>query len=221
MNNSSTLGWSLVIAASLFILLVSGLIFYVGVNEDSTRTVLRFTSVTSALPFLLVFLSKPLSYFQRTQEFSQGTRDNRRYLWLTLTASHLVHLYAIFVFFQLKVKEIPGSVLWMGGIAYAIILIFGGIELVKPSLFDEARNSQSNSFINWIYGSGIWYVWLLFFLTYLGSATGLSALAQGRQMFYTIPGAIVFLAAALFRLIVKFQGWKLEGESTTSVGFNK
>lgn len=110
MRNSSTFGWSLVIAASLFIFLVSSLIFYVDVGEESTRTVLRFTSLTSAIPFLLVFISKPFSYIQWSQEFSQWTQHNRRYLWLILTASHLIHLYAIFVFFQLKVKEIPGYI---------------------------------------------------------------------------------------------------------------
>lgn len=207
MRNSSTFGWSLVIAASIFILLASILIFYVGIDEKSTRTVLRFTSLTSAIPFLLVFMSKPFSYIQKTQEFSKWTQYNRRYLWLIFTASHLIHIYAIFVFFQLQVKEISGYIWWAGGIAYVIILIFATIELVSPNLFDEATLTKFR-FLKLIYTSGIWYVWLIFLLTYVGTASSLSAVAKGRITFYTIPMIIIFLAIALLHLIAKLRAWK-------------
>lgn len=204
MKNSSIFGWSLVIAASVFIVLVTGLIFYVGVNEQTTRTVLRFTSVTSVIPFLLVFVSKPGSYIQKIQEFSQWIKNNRRYLWLILSVSHLVHLYAIFVFLQLKVKEVPSYIWLTGGIAYLVILIFAVVELIKPSVFDEVSQGLGDSFTKLVYTSGIWYVWLYFFLAYVGAASGYSALTKGRQLFYTIPATIIFISAALLHLIVKF-----------------
>lgn len=213
MKNSPIIGWSLVIAASVFIVLVTGLIFYVGVDEQTTRTVLRFTSVTSVIPFLLVFIAKPCSYIQRIQYFSQWTDNNRRYLWLILSISHLVHLYGIFVFLQLKVQEVPGFIWLTGGIAYLVILIFAVVELVKPSLFDEVSQGVGDNFTKLIYTSGIWYVWLYFFLAYVGSASGYSALAKGRQIFYTVPATIIFIAAALLHLIVKFQDKKVDSKS--------
>lgn len=213
MKNSSIFGWSLVIAASVFIMLVTGLIFYVGVNEQTTRTVLRFTSVTSVIPFLLVFVSKPGSYIQKIQEFSQWAEKNRRYLWLILSISHLVHFYAIFVFLQLNIKEVPGYIWLTGGIAYLIILIFAVVELVKPSVFDEVSQGLGDSFTKLVYTSGIWYVWLYFFLAYIGAATGYSALTKGRQIFYTIPATIIFISAALLHLIVKFRDKRVDSKS--------
>ena len=212
MKNSPILGWSLVIAASVFIVLVTGLIFYVGVDEQTTRTVLRFTSVTSVIPFLLVFIAEPCSYIQRIQDFSQWTENNRRYLWLILAVSHLVHLYGIFVFLQLKVQEVPDFIWLTGGIAYLVILIFAVVELVKPSLFDEVSQGIGDNFTKLIYASGIWYVWLYFFLAYGGAASGYSALTKGRQIFYTVPATIILIAAALSHLIVKFQDKKVDSK---------
>jgi hypothetical protein len=66
-KNSSILGWSLLVASSIFLILISSLIFSVGIDEATTRILLRFTSVTSAIPFLLVFLSKPFSYSENIE----------------------------------------------------------------------------------------------------------------------------------------------------------
>lgn len=210
MKNSSITGWSLVITSSVFIVLVTSLIFYVGINEQTTRTVLRFTSVTSVIPFLLVFLSKPCSYIPIIQEFSRWINRNRRYLWLILSFSHSVHLYGIFVFLRLKVKEVPGFIWLTGGLAYLIILMFAVIELVNPSLFQRVSEGVSDSFTKLIYATGIWYIWFYFLLAYVGAASGYSALSKGRQIFYTVPATIILLVSALLYLVVKFQDKKVQ-----------
>ncbi|KST64524.1 hypothetical protein [Mastigocoleus testarum] len=214
MKNSSLVGWSLVIASSLFILLITGLIFYVGVNEQTIRTVLRFTSVTSVVPFLLVFVSKPCSYIQRLQEYSLWIENYRRYLWLILSISHLVHLFGIFVFVQLRVKQVPGYIWFTGGIAYLIIMIFAVMELVNSSIFDEVSKGVSDSFSKLIYVSGIWYIWLYFLFAYVGAASGYSPLTKGRQLFYTIPAAIIFIATALLHVLVRIRYKKLDSLSS-------
>ena len=214
MKNSSLVGWSLVIASSLFIVLITGLIFYVGVNEYTTRTVLRFTSVTSVIPFLLVFISKPCSYIQRIQEFSRWVENNRRYLWLTLSISHLVHLFGIFFFVQLQVKQVPNYIWFTGGIAYLVIMMFAVMELVNPSIFDEVSKGISDSFSQLIYVSGIWYIWFYFLFAYVGAASAYSPLTKGRQLFYTIPAAIIFIATALLHVLVRIRYKKLDSLSS-------
>lgn len=77
--------------ATLFIILTSGLILYPKITDDNILTALRFSSLTTAIPFLLFFVAKPLAVVRG--EIGQWLQNHHRYLWLILTISHLIHLY--------------------------------------------------------------------------------------------------------------------------------
>jgi hypothetical protein len=61
MQQRVSLGWSGVAIATVLMMLCSGLILYPIATDANILTSLRVSSVTTALPFLLVFTAKPLA----------------------------------------------------------------------------------------------------------------------------------------------------------------
>ena len=61
---------------------------------EELRAVIRATALTSAVPFLLVYVASPWLRL-RPSPVSRWLVTNRRYLGLSVAASHLWHLLAI------------------------------------------------------------------------------------------------------------------------------
>ncbi|MGB3532695.1 MAG: hypothetical protein WBA13_04165 [Microcoleaceae cyanobacterium] len=96
-QQQEVLGWSAVGIATAFIILVSGLIMYPELTDDNILTALRFSSLTTAIPFILFFIAKPLTVVNH--ELGEWLQNNNRYLWLILTISYIIHLYQIFLYY--------------------------------------------------------------------------------------------------------------------------
>jgi hypothetical protein len=198
MRKSTVLGWTGVAIFAIFMVLVSSLILYPKPTAETILVALRFSSVTTALPFLLVFAAKPLLKISR--DVGEWIQSYRKYLWIALTFSHLLHLYQIFIFYQLG-QSCPGTVWAVTAPLWILMVLFSGWELIKPQFFEPLDRQatsledrlNANQATNLIYGIGVWYIWLVFTLAF-----GLSAVAK-HIPFYNIPALVLFLSAAIAR----------------------
>ncbi|NEQ52662.1 MAG: hypothetical protein F6K11_21410, partial [Leptolyngbya sp. SIO3F4] len=133
--------------ASIFMLLVSGLILYPEATDDNVLTALRVSSLTTAIPFLLVFIASSQSTI--TGDFGQWIGQNRRCLWLILTISHFIHLYQIYLYYQLG-QSCPLTVWLATSPLWLIMVLFSAVELINPctilssgTFWKAASSSQS------------------------------------------------------------------------------
>lgn len=196
MKQQTALGWSGVAIATLLMILVSALILYPTVTMEKVLTALRLSSVTTALPFLLVFVAKPLTILDVPLGLGQWLQRNRRYLWLTLTISHLLHLYQIWFFYQLG-QSCPLVIWAITSPLWIIMVLFSIVEIAQPQRFDLLAVVKGTRRLQFIYGCGVWYVWLVFTLAF-----GSGAIAQ-HLPFYNIPALILFLAGGVLHGIVR------------------
>uniref|UniRef100_B8HLR8 Ferric oxidoreductase domain-containing protein n=1 Tax=Cyanothece sp. (strain PCC 7425 / ATCC 29141) TaxID=395961 RepID=B8HLR8_CYAP4 len=182
------LGWSTVAIATVFIVLTSALILYPKLNDENILTALRFSSLTTAMPFLLLFVVQPLAVVRR--RVRPWLQDNRRYLWLILTISHLIHLYQIYLFYQLG-KSCPLTIWLATTPLWIIMIIFSAIELIAPNLLGYTYKANGATALNWFYKIGTWYIWLVFTLAF-----GLGVVAN-HLPFYNIPALVLYVAGAM------------------------
>ncbi len=192
-QRQSFLGWTGVLISTVFMLLASGLTLYPKINSDNILTALRLSSLTTAIPFLLVFVTKPLT--ATTDELGQWLRNNRSYLWLALTISHLIHLYQIVLYYQLG-EACPWTTWLVTAPLWIIMVLFSVTELVRPEIFDYLCQAHVSKRLSILYMLGLWYIWLVFTVAF-----GLGTAAQ-HILFYNIPAFILFVAGAIFNGII-------------------
>ena len=187
-NKRPSLSWSLIVLASLSMSLLSALVLSNGLEMSSVLLALRVSSLTTALPFLLVFSMRPLKRLKWTSEIGQWSQQYYRELWVITAVSHLIHLAQIGLYYTLG-QSCPFLVwavtlpLWIIMVGFAIIAIFNPVWF-KNGQFQDVR----------LYTLGSWYIWLIFTVAFaLGSATQ-------HLLFYNLPSAILFIAGAILRL---------------------
>ena len=188
--SQTVLAWWGVAIATMLMLLVSGLILYPETTDENILLALRVSSVTTALPFLLVFVAKPLRQLNGVSLMGQWIEGQRRYLWLILTLSHFLHLYQILLFYQFG--ESCSLTVWaITSPLWVLMFLFSGIELVNPQLLDRTSQASHSTVLTLSYDCGCWYIWFVFTLAFaLGTA--------GKHLlFYNIPALILFLAGAI------------------------
>lgn len=190
--------------ATLFMMLASGLILYPKTTDENILTALRLSSVTTAIPFLLVFIAKPLAVV--ASDLGRWVQSNRRYLWLILTISHLIHLYQILLYYQLG-QSCPLIVWAITSPLWIIMVLFAGGELSRPNFFAQIFPTRETRALNLLHGIGVWYVWLVFTLAF-----GLGTVA-GHITFYNVPAFVLFLAGAIMHGIL---GWRRLRSKVTS-----
>lgn len=190
------LGWSAVVIATVLMILASGLILYPQITDENILTALRFSSLTTAFPFLLLFVTKPLTVVK--DELGQWLQNNHPYLWLILTISHLIHLYQIVLYYQLG--QSCSLIVWLITSPLWIIMVtFSIIELIQPQLFAPLYQGNASRRLSLLYGIGVWYIWLIFTLAF-----GLGAIAK-HIWFYNIPAFVLFLAGAILHGVIGWQ----------------
>jgi DMSO/TMAO reductase YedYZ heme-binding membrane subunit len=133
---------------------------------SEVRAVIRATAFTSAIPFLLAFVAAPLHRLRRSTA-SRWLMANRRYLGLSVAASHLWHLIAIVALIR-----------WYGSGGEPIgttTMVFGGGGFVLLGLMAATSNDASQRALGrawgWLHTAGLYVVWLDFIFTYGGPAT--------------------------------------------------
>ena len=149
------------------------------------RAMIRVTAFTSALPFLLVFVARPLHRLRRSAA-TRWLMINRRYLGLSVAASHWWHLVAIVAFVSWYSTDGPGI--------SPLTKIFGSAGFVMLGLMAATSNDASQRALgrgwHWLHLVGLWVVWLDFIFTY-----GLNAVAPLHAVM-----ALLFAAAWILRV---------------------
>jgi sulfoxide reductase heme-binding subunit YedZ len=164
MSGSAPQGWSLVAWTGLVVGAgAAGILVWQGVGEEGLRLVLRATARTSLLLFLAVFLASTLrgSWPNRATEW---LLDNRRYLGVSFATSHTVHFAAILALTRMSARRPDPVVLLLGGLGYLFILVMVATSFDATAAWIGARHWKR------LHTTGIFYVWTVFVLTYLGNA---------------------------------------------------
>lgn len=191
---NSRLGWFGVVVTTLAIFLMSHLILYPQPTPEALLLALRVTSLTTALPLWLVCVARPIALISR--ELAQWVQAHRRYLWLTLTASHLIHLYQIGLYYQVG-QQCPFLVWAITIPVWGVMVAIAAIEWLRSSWIDELYQGTANASGAWLYGIALGYVWWVFTLAF-----GLGAIDR-HLPFYNMPAFLLFLSAAILQGI----GW--------------
>jgi DMSO/TMAO reductase YedYZ heme-binding membrane subunit len=130
------------------------------------RATIRVTAFTSALPFLLAFVARPLHRLRRSAA-SRWLMINRRYVGLCVAASHWWHLVAIVALVSWYSTDGPGI--------SPLTKIFGGGGFVMLGLMAATSNDASQRALGrgwrWLHLVGMWVVWLDFIFTYKNNVT--------------------------------------------------
>jgi hypothetical protein len=150
-QQDSNLKWSGVLIGTVLMMLVSALtlIVYPKITIENVSIALRISSLITAIFFLLVFIAKPLTKIN--SELGNSIEHNRSYLWLVLTISHLIHLYQIWLYYQLG-QSCPVFI-WLATLPLWIItVVFAVIEIINPQIFIR------NKLTKFLYQVGISYV---------------------------------------------------------------
>jgi methionine sulfoxide reductase heme-binding subunit len=157
-----------------------------GVAE--VRAVIRITAFTSAVMFLLAFTASAL-HRRRPGGTSRWLLANRRYLGLSVAASHFWHLLAILAL-------VSWSPSFRAGLQPTTI-VFGGAGFVLLGLMAATSNDASQRALGRTWGRlhtvGVHVLWLDFTFTYGGTAA--------RSTFHAVmtlafAGALALRAAA-------------------------
>jgi sulfoxide reductase heme-binding subunit YedZ len=133
---------------------------------EEIRAVIRATAFTSAVPFLAAFIASALHRL-RPWPLGRWLVTNRRYLGLSVAASHLWHLLAIVTLaarsptFRTDVRPTT--------------LVFGGAGFVLLAAMAATSNDAAQRALGrgWgrLHSVGIHVLWLDFIFTYVGPAT--------------------------------------------------
>jgi hypothetical protein len=176
-----------VIGTIAALLLISVLILQPEVNGENILTALRVSSATTAIPFLLLFALTPFDRAGTPAHRWLG--EHRAEAWLILTASHLVHLGQIGLYYRLG-ESCPLTV-WLITIpVWLVMLAVTLVLLTRPHWLAGGAPGGSRC-AGALYAAGLWIVWLVFLLAFaLGSAAG-------KLLAYNLPALVLFLAAAL------------------------
>jgi DMSO/TMAO reductase YedYZ heme-binding membrane subunit len=133
---------------------------------EEVRAVIRATAFTSAVPFLLVYVASAW-WRLGPSRVSRWLLANRRYLGLSVAASHLWHLLAIIALATMSPTFRDGL--------NALTLVFGGsgfvlLALMAATSTDAAQRALGRAW-GWLHTVGVHVLWLDFIFTYSGRAT--------------------------------------------------
>jgi sulfoxide reductase heme-binding subunit YedZ len=158
--------WRLPIAYGVFVGgLCAALVSTLEPGMTEVRAVIRATAFTSAVAFLPAFVASAL-HRRRPGGASRWLIANRRYLGLSVAASHFWHLIALVTLATLSpsfVASVP-----------AATLVFGGAGFVLLGLMAATSNDASQRALGrawgWLHTLGLYVLWLDFTVTYAGTA---------------------------------------------------
>jgi DMSO/TMAO reductase YedYZ heme-binding membrane subunit len=157
-----------------------------GADAEGLLYATRWTARLSVLLFATVFAARGL--YRLAGPVALPLLTNRRGLGLAFAAAHLVHLGALSSWFAASgERPLPVTIVG-GGLAYALI-----VAMALTST--DAAQRRMGRWWKRLHLTGLWYVWLIFFQSYLGRALGgPERMAQG------IYGVTLLLLALGLRL---------------------
>ncbi len=153
-------GWSALVVAALVVAILASR----GAAEAGVRAIIRGTALTSLILFSSAFVAASLN---RTwpSPLSRWMLVNRRYLGVSFAVSHFVHLVAIIrLTTTLPDFEPNPATVVGGGLAYVFI------AAMTATSFDRSAAWIGRRAWRVLHTTGVYYIWLIFFITYLPRA---------------------------------------------------
>lgn len=185
-------GWRIVgVTAVAIALMTVAILVATGASEEGFHLLLRATALTSLLLFLSAFLAAPLHQLRPRPAFA-WMRANRRYLGVSFAVSHFVHLAAIVTLLRSSARfseELETSSLVGGGLAYVFLAAMTATSFDRTAAWLGPRRWKS------LHTTGVYYLWLIFFITYLPRAS--------ESSLYVLIVALLVAALAL-RVLGRF-----------------
>src|SRR5262249_39621611 len=152
------------VVTALVILSLVWAFFSYGQTVEAAQALVRFTARISLTVFVFVFTASALHRFFRSN-FTAALLKNRRRLGLSFAYAHTVHLLAIVVFLALIHTKPPTISLIFGGFAYLLMYLM--------ALTSNDASVKKMGVKNWkrLHKVGIFWLWFIFFATYLKRLT--------------------------------------------------
>ncbi|MBI2963557.1 MAG: hypothetical protein HYY35_07365 [Deltaproteobacteria bacterium] len=178
-------GWRLVgWAALVLVTMAAAIVTAHGLTTQGMGALLRATARTSALLLLAAFVATP-ARVARPGPASRWLVENRRYIGVSFAVSHAVHLLAI-IGLAVVARQGPGwNVAVLGGIGYLFIAAMTATSFDRTAAWLGQRRWKR------LHTTGLYYLWMTFTLSFLGSASREPAAAAA---------AAALLGALAFRL---------------------
>jgi methionine sulfoxide reductase heme-binding subunit len=153
-------GLLLAVGTAVGVSIIAGALLAEGSGVEGWHRATQLTARFSAFVFLTAFLARPLSRIIASPATVTLLRE-RRGVGLGFAGAHTVHLAAILIYFAKGGIVPPIFVPILGGIGYALIWAMAATSN------DRAVRALGR---NWkrLHTVGIYYVWMIFLLTYLG-----------------------------------------------------
>ncbi|HWP64871.1 MAG TPA: hypothetical protein VNO26_03030 [Candidatus Limnocylindria bacterium] len=167
-----TRGPRLVLAlAAVLVALVGGLLAAAGGGDAGLRLVIRSTARTSVALFLAVFAASAL-HRVRPGRATRWLLQNRRYLGLAFAVSQLLHLLAILALGRVEptaFADVPWVTIVVGGGGFVVT------ALMAATSSDAAVRRLSARRWSRLHRFGLYYLWAVFTVTYLGANPWMAA----------------------------------------------
>jgi DMSO/TMAO reductase YedYZ heme-binding membrane subunit len=177
-------------------ILVGAVLFGSGTSVDAWRLAARLTARFSLFIFLIAFLAGPLARIFASDATRLLLRE-RRGIGLAFAGAHTVHLGTFLIYFA------------RGGIVPPLFVVIPGVfGYFLLALMAATSNNWSVAKLGptaWgrIHRFGIYYLWLIFLLTYLSrAAKGPLALVDVGLLSVLLGAFVLRLAVPLVRRLV-------------------
>lgn len=182
--------WRITALVALGLTLLAAVTFAVsGYSEEALRSLVRATARTSLLLFVMAMTASSL-YSLFSRGWSKWLLQNRRYIGVSFALSHGVHLVLLIllgidfpesILEQLQMKDLLG-----GGLAYVFILAMTITSFQRPRAWIGEKAWHV------LHSSGIYFIWLIFFQSYLFISLKHPA---------ALPGLLLLIVALSLRLV--------------------
>jgi hypothetical protein len=163
------------LCGAALVAMVVGLLAGSGWSEDGVRRVIRMTACTSLVLFLAAFLASAL-YRRWPAASTRWLLQNRRYVGLAFATSHVLHLLAILAlgrWFPATFARISWVTNVLGGFGFVVV------ALLAATSSDAAQRALGMPRWRSLHRAGVYYVWMVFTVMYLGESVAQVALLVG------------------------------------------
>jgi hypothetical protein len=184
----SVAGWPIVGWATLGLAgMTLAIVAVLGTGEQGMRFLIRASALTSLLFFSAAFSASSAEKIWRAP-WSRWLLTNRRHLGVSFAVSHTIHLVAIIALARVLGDEfeIDTTTLVAGSLAYVFLY------LMTATSFDRSAAWLGRRAWLVLHRTGAYYLWFVFFVTYLPSAT---------QSAVYVPHVLLLLAALGLRAV--------------------
>jgi DMSO/TMAO reductase YedYZ heme-binding membrane subunit len=161
-----------------------------GTGVEGLQALARYSGRAGLLWFALVFSIAPLHRLA-PGEWTRLALRRRRSLGLAFGAHHLVHLVELLTYLEVSGKGFDVSRAAGGMVGYAFLVAMMLTSTDKAVARLGAKNWKR------LHRTGLWYLWIVFLLTYLPRVRGQRPTAGGGPLEWSVCLAIVVALAAL------------------------